>query len=162
MTAIVRNPQFESMDMGWDVQIRSIFTGCRIGYQNDDGYNDHTNGDVNIHNFLEVWWNDTTLVDGRLTQTITNLPAGRYRLEVDAIATWESDPNMKVTGINLIAGTGKTPMTTKDKKPQHFTVDFTHNRTDDCIIGIDIKNTTANWVAMDNVRLYYLGAVPSP
>ena len=154
VTAILRNPQFDRMDMGWDVNVGTTWQGCSLGYMNVNGINEHTNGEVSIHDFLEAWWNGAALGDGRLAQTIPNLPAGRYRLECDAIASWQDDANVEVTGVNLFAGTEMTPVATENGKPEHFTVSFENSETQDVTIGIQLINTTANWVAMDNVRLY--------
>jgi len=162
VTAIIRNPQFDRVDMGWNVAEGAAYQGCSVGYQNDGNYNEHTNGEVTIHDFLEAWWNDVPLGDGGITQTIGNLPAGRYRLECDAIVSWKADVGVEVTGVNLFAGAKKTPVATEDEKPQHFTVDFTQDVTGDCTIGIDFSDTNANWVAMDNIRLLYLGEASLP
>ena len=161
VTAIIRNPQFNNMDFGWSIN-SGTSDGCSVGYQNTEGLNEHTNGEVTIHDFVEVWMNGVPLGDGQITQTLTNLPAGVYRLEVDAIASWQHDANVEVTGVNLFAGTKNTPIATADEKPEHFTVDFTQDVTGDCTIGIDFSDTNANWVAMDNIRLLYLGEASLP
>ena len=161
VTAIIRNPQFNNMDFGWSIN-SGTSDGCSVGYQNTEGLNEHTNGEVSIHDFVEVWMNGVPLGDGQITQTLTNLPAGVYRLEVDAIASWQHDANVEVTGVNLFAGTKNTPIATADEKPEHFTVDFTQDVTGDCTIGIDFSDTNANWVAMDNIRLLYLGEASLP
>jgi len=106
--------------------------------------------------FLQAWRSSGLLDNGQISQAFTNLPAGTYRLECDAIATWQDDASVEVTGVNLFAGAETTAIATENEKPQHFTVEFTQTETGDCTIGIDINNTTANWVAMDNVRLYCL------
>ncbi len=162
VTAIIRNPQFNNMDFGWSINSNTYYDGCTVGYQNTEGFNEHTNGEVSIHDFVEVWLNGAPLGDGQITQTLTNLPAGVYRLEVDAIASWQHDANVEVTGVNLFAGTKNTPIATADEKPEHFTVDFTQDVTGDCTIGIDFSDTNANWVAMDNIRLLYLGEASLP
>ncbi len=162
VTAIIRNPQFNNMDFGWSINSNTYYDGCSVGYQNTEGFNEHTNGEVSIHDFVEVWLNGVPLGDGQITQTLTNLPAGVYRLEVDAIASWQHDANVEVTGVNLFAGTKNTPIATADEKPEHFTVDFTQDVTGDCTIGIDFSDTNANWVAMDNIRLLYLGEASLP
>ena len=115
------------------------------------------NGDVVIDNFLQGWY-DRSLSTGELiSQSITSLPAGNYRLEADIIAANQNDANAEVTGVSLFAGSQKTAVATENQKPQHFSVTFENRMTRDVKIGIDINSTNANWVAMDNVRLYYLG-----
>lgn len=154
--AYINNPDFDRFDIGWSMS--NYAADC--GYYTGDNYQ-YTNGEVSIDHFVESWSGEA-LEDGSISQTITNLPIGRYRLECDAIATWKADASVEVTGVNLFAGTKKTPLATENEKPQHFTLDFTQYRTGDCTIGIDINNTTANWVAMDNVRLYRVSDITSP
>ena len=56
-----------------------------------------------------------------------------------------------------------TAIATENQKPQHFSVEVTQYKEGNCTIGVEAYNTTANWVAMDNVRLYWLrGDVPAP
>ena len=155
VTAIVRNPQFDRMDFGWNVKAVATWQGSNVGYQKD---NEHTNGEVNIHNFLEAWWNDVRLGDGRLVQTLTSLPAGIYRLEADAIATWQADANVEVTGVSLLMGNSTRAIATANEKPEHFSVLLENTKTQDVTIGVQWSNTTANWVAIDNFRLIYEGA----
>ena len=155
VTAIVRNPQFDHMDFGWNVEMATTWQGSSVGYQKD---NEHTNGEVNIHNFLEAWWNDVRLGDGRLVQTLTSFPAGIYRLEADAIATWQADANVEVTGVSLLMGNNTRAIATANEKPEHFSVLFENTETQDVTIGVQWTNTTANWVAIDNFRLIYEGA----
>ena len=155
VTAIVRNPQFDHMDFGWNVEMATTWQGSSVGYQKD---NEHTNGEVNIHNFLEAWWNDVRLGDGRLVQTLTSLPAGIYRLEADAIATWQADANVEVTGVSLLMGNNTRAIATANEKPEHFSVLLENTETQDVTIGVQWTNTTANWVAIDNFRLIYEGA----
>ena len=155
VTAIVRNPQFDHMDFGWNVKATTTWQGSSLGYQKD---NEHTNGEVNIHNFLEAWWNGVPLGNGRLVQTITNLPAGIYRLEADAIATWQADANVEVAGVSLFMGNSTRAIATANEKPEHFSVLLENTTTQDVTIGVQWSNTTANWVAVDNFRLIYEGA----
>ena len=127
-----------------------------------NGEQSFSNGDIAINRFVEnnIWEEqDGTLADGVRYLTIGNLPVGRYRLECDAIATWQHDANVQVKGVSLFAGDQQTPIATENGKPQHFSVDFTMITRSDCKkVGIQVKKTNADWVAFDNVRLIYLGA----
>ena len=157
--AFVFNPDFERLQLGWSEQVGWAAWPNR----NARGWNGATYeiGDIVIDKFIDVYDKDgdRTLSNGTIAQTITNLPAGIYRLECDAIATWQDDATVEVTGVNLFAGEETTAIATEDGKPQHFTVEFTQAEAGDCTIGIDINNTNANWVAMDNVRLYCLDVI---
>lgn len=155
--AFVINPDFDNVQFGWHGQLDWPSYPPHAFKQ---GWNEATyeNADVTLNKFYDVVdiEENRTLSDGTISQTISNLPAGTYRLECDAIATWQDDASVEVTGVNLFAGTATTAIATENEKPQHFTVEFTQAQRGDCTIGIDINNTTANWVAMDNVRLYRL------
>ena len=47
-------------------------------------------------------------------------------------------------------------MATSNEKPQHFTVELTTNKTA-ITIGVRTESTTANWLAFDNVKLFWYG-----
>ena len=152
--AFVTNPNFDRFQIGWNV----LGGDDHRGWRGKD-YNHYENGDVVVDNFLQAWRSSETLNDGQISQTITNLPVGTYSLECDAIATWGGDTSLEVTGVNLFAGAETAALSTENQKPQHFSVEFTQTETGDCTIGIDINNTSANWVVMDNVKLYRMDAV---
>ena len=78
--AYINNPDFDHFDIGWSMSNYAADYGYYIG----DKYQ-YTNEEVSIDHFVEGW-KDDTLEDGSIAQTITNLPAGRYRLECHAIA----------------------------------------------------------------------------
>ena len=154
--AAIIDPNFDSFLYIWDSQDDGI--GC---WWND--VQSVSNGDITIKDFVEIHILEEqygALADGAKFLNIGNLPAGRYRLECDAIATWQHDANVEVTGVSLFAGDQQTPIATEYEKPQHFSVDFTLVTKSDCKkVGIQVKNTNANWVAFDNVRLKYLGSM---
>ena len=117
------------------------------------------NGGVTIDNFVEAWRNGIVIDDGQIAQTIKNLPAGIYRLECDATAAWTNDENVEAKGIHLFAGSNRKAIATVGYEPQHFSLSFENTTAGDVTIGIRINETNTNWVAMDNVRLYYEGEV---
>ena len=146
--AMITNPDNDYFDIGWTIG----FLGVNNGWQNAN----YSNEDCIIDSFVESWRPSEVLNDGKHSQTIKNLPAGKYRLDVKAIATWQDDPEQEVTGVCLFMGDQSTPVVTANEKPQFFSVEFTNAETQDVEIGLKVENTTANWVALDDVRLYYL------
>lgn len=153
--ALLSNPDFDQLQLGWDFnQYWATYPNV-----NQRGWNEaaYENGDLSIDKFIDTW-EQTTLHDGQISQTISALPTGNYRLEADVIATKQNDASAEVTGVSLIAGGERTAVSTENQKPQHFSVSFENKMTRDVKIGIDISSTNANWVAMDNVRLYYESA----
>ena len=154
VTSLICNPKFDRMDIGWKFNIPTSWGEQEVGHS-DAAW---TNGDVKMDHFIQVnmdvsGGHKPTLGDGYLSQTIKNLPAGIYRLEVDAIATWQDDPKVDVAGVTLYAGTKEMSIATKNEKPEHFVMRFENHKQGDVNIGIRTMNCNANWVAMDNVRL---------
>ncbi|MBR2235086.1 MAG: leucine-rich repeat domain-containing protein [Prevotella sp.] len=146
--AMITNPDNDYFDIGWTIG----FLGVNNGWQGAYYYNE----DCIIGSFVEGWRPSEVLSDGRHWQTIKNLPVGKYRLEAKAIATWGDDPEQEVTGVSLFIGDQSTPVATANEKPQFFSVEFTNAEAQDVEIGLMVENTTANWVALDDVRLYRL------
>lgn len=164
VTSLICNPKFDRMDIGWKFNIPTTWSDEEVGHS-DAAW---TNGDVKMDHFIQVnmdvsGWHKPTLGDGYLSQTIKNLPAGIYRLEVDAIATWQDDPEVDVAGVTLFAGTKEMSIATKNEKPEHFVMRFENHKQGDVNIGIKTRSCNANWVAMDNVRLIIENpAMPMP
>lgn len=153
--ALLSNPDFDQLQLGWD------FNQYWVSWPNVNqrGWNEaaYENGDVSIDKYIDTW-EQTTLGDGQISQTINALPAGIYRLEADLIATNQNNAETAVTGVSLFAGSQSIAVATENQKPQHFSVKFENTVTKDVTIGVSIDaETNANWVAMDNVRLIYEG-----
>ncbi len=148
--ATITNPDINRYDIGWTIS----------GGDNTRGYNEssYTNGVVTVDGFIEAWHDVDVLEDGEIWQTIRNLPAGKYRLEVDAIACRQLDETTEVTGVSLFAGSESRPIATEADKPQDFLLEFENPFQKDVRIGVRMRNTTANWVAVDNFRLIYIGS----
>lgn len=160
---------------GWDITWQGNSTeATNIGYQSAS----YTNGEVTISGFIEAWKNDAApayLGDGSITQTIPGLPAGKYMLAVDVIAnnqgriSDDSNPNGLPDDVQLFAKasldgkTYSTPMATKNGAPEHFEFVFVHTG-GSMQLGLRVTGSAeakmpANWIAMDNLKLYYYGEV---
>ena len=110
-------------------------------------------------NFLEYWCNQNGALGyaNRASQTLTDMPAGRYRLRAQVIACRQNNGNA-TTGVTLFANGEKTDCKTANNTPQEFMVEIRLTEAGPLTIGIDIPATTeANWVAWDNVSLKYFG-----
>ena len=154
---------------GWDITwTAKTKEATNIGYQANQPY---TNGEVKIEKFIEAWKENSApnyLGDGSITQTVPSLPAGKYMLAVDVIARYQWG-NALPDDVQLFAkasADGKeyfTPMATGDGIPEHF--DFTFIHTGGAmtlglrVIGSAEAKAPANWIAMDNLKLYYYGPV---
>jgi hypothetical protein len=109
---------------------------------------------------MEYWVSQASALGyaNRASQTLTDMPAGRYRLRAQVIATRQNS-NDAVTGVALYAnGERTTCATAKDGTPQEYMVEIKLDKAGPLEIGIDVAaSTTANWVAWDNVSLKYFG-----
>ena len=147
---------------GWTVTI----TGNNVGQQNRTDTNADTG--LSITNFLEAWTPQPgTLGNGYAGQWVKGLPAGRYRLSMDASACQQSEqiPLDELTGVYLFAGTGsyniydeEAPLQTEGYKPIHVEWDFDFDA-DSLIVGLLVDNTNCNWISADNFRLFAIGAI---
>ncbi len=126
----------------------------------------YENNGVTVKNWIESWLAQPgTLKDGVISQTITGLPEGRYRIECDAIAVQQSGEidMMDQTGVYLFYNNGsytvhgEEPISTGDGLPEHFSFDFDYSGAETMTIGLMAENTNCNWMGMDNFRLYAIG-----
>lgn len=159
ITSVLQNPDFELGNIsGWETDYVSGKQAQNIGYQ---GAN-YTNGDVTISKFIEAWKPGAPIGDGYLQQTIYGLPAGKYRLECDAIAVRQGQ-TIEQKGAYLFIQAGileeKTTMSTGDGLPEHFVVEFENDGAPAMTFGMKTESATVNWIAADNFQLYYDGAL---
>ncbi|MBR1547914.1 MAG: glycoside hydrolase family protein, partial [Prevotella sp.] len=141
----------------------SAWTLMRLDADNAPGWKTNGKGasyDGFDGNFVEYWVNQngTLSYANRASQTLSDMPAGRYRLRANVIATRQNS-NDAVTGVTLFANNQTTTCATaKDGTPQEYMVEITLAEAGSMEIGIDVQaSTTANWVAWDNVTLKYFG-----
>ena len=120
-------------------------------------------GDALLTNrFYESWVSsDQTLADRTISQTLTDLPAGKYQLSLDIIATHQADASVEVSGVTLFFGDQEVSCHSADGVSEVFTTpEFTVTEGTPVALGLKLKSTTANWVAFDNFRLIYFGLPP--
>ena len=166
----VTNPNFNTSTEGWVVDYNSS-TAQNFGYQSSSYSNYDTDEYVYISSFAEAWrenngggwwgWDEgRSLGDGSIHQTLAGVPAGTFRLEADVIAVDQSGRNNPVSGFFLFIadtqGEGTTEVATNNNKPQHFSVEYT-TTTNEIVIGIRTEGCNGNWLAIDNVKLYWQG-----
>lgn len=110
-------------------------------------------------NFMEYWVSQSGALSyaNRASQTLPDMPAGRYRLRAMVIACRQNNTSA-TTGVTLFANNVKTDCKTANNTPTEFMVEIRLTEAGPLTIGIDIPATTeANWVAWDNVSLKYFG-----
>lgn len=122
-----------------------------------------SNGLVLAPRFYEAW-DANALSNRKISQTISNLPAGFYKLALDVNAEKQND-NAAVIGTLLYAkvGTADRVTTVCDTHGDGVIINtfetpiFTVNAGESVEIGLSLENTNANWVAFDNWQLIYCG-----
>ena len=148
--AYIVNPDMDTYDLNWSITSGSHQRGW-VSHQ-------AANGDCVINRYAESRSDDSeNLGNGHIIQEITDLPIGTYLLEFDAIVANQSTSSAEATGVSMVAGNEKMAIATENGKPQHFALYFIQENAGQCQIGLTIENALANWVAIDNVRLYYIG-----
>ena len=125
--------------------------------------------------FLERWINSSSnpetndkpgtghLSDGYLSQTLTNLPAGAYKISCYAMACQQGlGAGYKVEGVTLFANTSSKEnskvVATDPGVPQKFEFMFEVKEGENVNFGLKLENTTANWLFVDEFQVDYYGA----
>lgn len=149
MTSLITNPSFESGTNGWE----------NIGFasQNNTSFIGKSG-----NYYLERWTSiGSKLPDVSVSQTIENLPEGRYifRAATGHITQKASGSNQNngtaQTGAKLFAGYSSAEAADHTKAQDLPFVSIGAPVT----IGFKTVNATGNWVCFDNCQLLYTGAV---
>lgn len=103
------------------------------------------------------------LSDGYLSQTLTNLPAGAYKISCYAMACQqEKGAGYKVEGVSLFANTNSKEnskvVATDPGVPQKFEFMFEVKEGENVNFGLKLENATANWLFVDEFKVDYYGA----
>lgn len=103
------------------------------------------------------------LSDGYLSQTLTNLPAGAYKISCYAMACQQDKgAGYKVEGVTLFANTNSKEnskvVATDPGAPQKFEFMFEVKEGENVNFGLKLENTTANWLFVDEFKVDYYGA----
>ena len=140
MTSQIVNPSFEKGDFtGW--------TATNVATQGNDIFS-IKQGNI----YVEKWtWRGNTVGDARVSQTLTNMPAGRYRLKVAAQNIQEDTPQIAQSGAWIYANTHQEVVTVR----QDYTLEFVLT-SDQLELGFKAEGATGNWLAFDNFRLEYI------
>ena len=140
MTDRITNPSFETGDLtGW--------TATDMGTMNNDFFTV-----MQGTWYVEKWtWRGNTVGDARISQKLTGLPAGRYRMTVAAQNIQEDTPNVAQTGAWIFAGSHAKKVTIRN----NYTLEFVQIA-DEMEIGFEAKGATGNWLSVDNFRLEYI------
>lgn len=133
--------------------------GMKVNYK--DGSAPYVNTSDGAHidfPFIERWVDSATgtLPDTQIEQTLTELPNGYYYLRGSFIACTQTDADIVISGVNFYAGDQSVELSTGNGSPKCYMLRV--KVTDGTLtFGLGIKNTPANWVAMDDLQLFYDG-----
>ncbi len=115
--------------------------------------------------FFEQWQN--TLPDVEIYQEISGLPAGTYTFAAYVVACQQSnDDSHEVSGVNLFANSDSVAIHTinvdRNAENQAIGAEFVMVTTtiaagETLKVGMSVKSTDANWVVIDNAKLYNFG-----
>ena len=166
-------------DNGYNVSSWLVATEESLGgWDNQGGWflntgagGSHYNGVASTEAPFIENWHDTfygALGDCSLTQTLNNLPAGQYTLQADMISVWQGNdtggwnwgqrtPEAHGTNVSLFANGQSTKASTGNNAPERYQVNFTLGSNGTVTLGVNVENTNANWIAIDNIVLYYNG-----
>ena len=141
VTGLIKNPSFETGNLtGW--------TTGGMGIQGNNVFNIKQGS-----YYVEKWTGRGGAVgDARISQTLTDLAPGRYRLKAAAQNIQEDSPNVKQTGAWIFAGLNQEPVNVRGEYTLTFTL-----VSDELEIGFEAKNAQGNWISCDNFRLEFIG-----
>ena len=119
--------------------------------------------------FIENWHDSSwgPIADCSLSQTLKNMPAGKYYLAADMMAVrqgysnwWGGDSHEEepANGVELYANENVCLISTQNDPPERFVMPFTLDKKGEIILGVRVMSTNANWVAIDNLQLRYDGS----
>lgn len=131
----------------------------------DPGFGTYYNENASIVSpFLERWQSQNNywgLSDSQLTETLRNMPQGKYALQADIIAVKQarnaSDLGTPAEGVYLFMNGQQVSASTYSERPVRYSLECTLSNTGYITLGLKTESTTANWIAIDNLRLFYHG-----
>ena len=141
----------------------SAWTLERLDADNAPGWKLNTTNRYGFDgNFIETYKGGGLKVANKVCQTLTDLPAGRYRLRVKAIATNNGSPATGVTFYAKSSTLTGSPVTktvsTGNTACTEYMLELTLTAEGALEFGIDIASTTnATWVCFDSWSLKYFG-----
>ncbi|MFT3752044.1 MAG: T9SS type A sorting domain-containing protein [Paludibacter sp.] len=151
VTFYIRNASFEDIQVDKQQTIpywtKTGTANSEYCTRNDAGSAGFKNGNV----YFQYWSNATPRPDFSISQIITGLPNGKYRV------TAAAGGDAGTTGTYVYAQDVQTQVTsTGDFSAEAVVLDGS------LTIGFKSVNRSVNWAFADNFRLYYLGASVDP
>ena len=111
--------------------------------------------------FMESWTESTNSLGNKTAMQNISLREGNYTLKAAVNAVRQGQTNLTVSGVTLNLGDHFVACHTGDGAPEVYTI-TTALAQGTYSLGLKLKSTDANWVAWDNVILYYYGNGDDP
>lgn len=102
--------------------------------------------------YVEKWVSSGKVGNAEVYQTLSNLPAGQYRLQAAAHNIQQSNADAAQTGAVIYAGSEKTKVTVTSQ----YSVEFT-TLGEAINVGFKATSASGNWICVDNFKLYFIG-----
>lgn len=180
ITEYIKNANCESLT-GWEHEceydangnVGSGGHGTNWQVQTNSSYKTE-DGSWNTTKFIERWVNEASnpstnntsgtghLSDGVLSQKLTNLPAGGYKISCYAMATQQGKQDLTVEGASVFANTDSQEnvqaVATKAGVVKKFDFAISVKEGESLTLGFKLDNTTANWAFVDDFTVEYYGS----
>ena len=156
VTSFLTNPSFEDSQINATATIPG-WTNSGFTTQNSTpGQTWIKDGNMYVEKFIA---SGSNLAAASLSQTVSGIPNGRYRLTVTAHAIQQSNATLVTTGASVFAGSSSTPVNVGGT----YTVDNLAVLAGSLNLGYQlIAPITCNWTGFDNFKLYYFGPISDP
>jgi len=152
MTSFVAENDFErGTYAAWTTTTGAQNNGLTLNRTKDD-YNN--SGAFTFYAYEN--WNSTAFT-GKMYQTVENLPSGLYKVEMAAFVNPLAEDNATAVSQYVYFGDTKVALTTSNNAKYEGNAVVTNAGTLE--IGLAQDAATANWMGIDNVKLYYCGKV---
>ena len=161
-TELVQNPSFD-IDGNNSKTITSWTVKNFKQNRRDAATYETTRAGYTIHYFAEQWIaSPNTLGSGDMSQVLSKLPAGHYRLTADCFVHYQKYDSTveEAVGVELYANdvvreVGQTGFS--DSETAAFSLDFDVAEGQEVTIGFRYTDANFNWLGWDNVTLYFIG-----
>ena len=151
MTPQIVNPSFEDLQTNTITTIPGWTNTGSMQTQNNAASGSGWTKNGNL--YAEKYTGSGTLSAASLSQTITNIPNGRYQMTLSGHA----NPNTSATGASAFAGAASTVIGAGGT----YTVDNIAVSNGTLNIGFQlVAPINCNWTGVDNFKLYYYGPTP--
>lgn len=144
-----------------------LCTGSLKDWTNNGMYTNYSNGGAPYTNtadgarvdfpFIERWVSSgNSLANTKIEQTMSELPNGTYYIRGSFIACQQANGSLDVSGVTFYAGDNEVTVATANGTPERYSLKV--EVTDGTLTyGLKTVSTNANWIAMDNFSLLFVG-----